>query len=112
MQSSRPVPVVSQAVSTSSDQKALISELLSVKDYKFLHPPSRFHQLLRPHLWQWLEIALGGGDFAHFLSMGLVEDHSFVFQQLMLQESEEEASIPSHTRAQINMLTGDGDSRL
>ena len=33
-------------------------------------PESRLHQLLRPHLWRWLEIALGGGDFAHFLTMG------------------------------------------
>ena len=44
MQSSRPLPVASQAASTSSDEKALISELLSVKEYKFLHPPSQ-HRL-------------------------------------------------------------------
>lgn len=52
-------------------------------------PESRLHQLLRPHLWRWLEIALGGGDFAHFLTMGWEEDHSFVFQQLMLQQDRE-----------------------
>jgi hypothetical protein len=45
--------------------------------------------------------------------IALIKDHSFVFQQLMLQDSEEEAYIPSHTRAQTNMLKiGDGKSRL
>ena len=52
-------------------------------------PESRIHQLLRPHLWRWLEIALGGGDFAHFLTMGWEEDHAEVFQQLILQQDRE-----------------------
>ena len=52
-------------------------------------PESRLHQLLRPHLWRWLEIALGGGDFSHFLTMGWEEDHSEVFQQLILQQNRE-----------------------
>ena len=52
-------------------------------------PESRLHQLIRPHLWRWLEIALGGGDFAHFLTMGWEEDHTEVFQQLILQQNRE-----------------------
>ena len=52
-------------------------------------PESRLHQLIRPHLWRWLQIALGGGDFAHFLTMGWEEDHTEVFQQLILQQNRE-----------------------
>ena len=56
-------------------------------------PEVRLHQLLRPHFWRWLTVALTGTDFAHLLTMGWECDHTWVFQRLIEQADNEREQV-------------------
>ena len=60
-----------------------------VRGDKKLQQESRIHQLLRPHLWRWIVIALTGTDFAYLLALVWECDHSSLFQKLITQEKDE-----------------------
>ena len=54
-------------------------------------PESRIHQMLRPHLWRWLGIAVSDGPFTHLLNDTWEGDHTDLFQKLIaLQNSQRE----------------------
>ena len=60
-----------------------------VRGDKKLQQESRIHQLLRPHLWRWIVIALTGTDFEYLLAQGWECDHTWLFQKLIAQEEDE-----------------------
>ena len=52
-------------------------------------PESRIHQMIRPHLWRWLTIALDGGPFTHLLKESWEGDHTHLFQTLIKIQNEQ-----------------------
>ena len=50
---------------------------------------SRLHQLIRPHLWRWLTIAMSDGPFTHLFKSTWEGDHTNLFQKLMEVQNEQ-----------------------
>ena len=82
-----------------SDQRIFVfpseQRMTSIKAVTFHYvrgdrkPEVKVHQLLRPHFWRWLKIALTGTDFAHLLTLGWECDHTWVFGRLIEQQDNE-----------------------
>ena len=82
-----------------SDQRVFVfpseQRMTSVKAVTFHYvrgdrkPEVKVHQLLRPHFWRWLKVALTGTDFAHLLTLGWECDHTWVFGRLIEQQDNE-----------------------
>jgi hypothetical protein len=82
-----------------SDQRIFVfpseQRMTSVKAVTFHYvrgdrkPEVKVHQLLRPHFWRWLKVALTGTDFAHLLTLGWECDHTWVFGRLIKQQDNE-----------------------